>query len=56
VYAREIFDDCLVAIERWRPQGTEEYNYAYPLDEAGTKHPNVAEIFTPDYTLGEMAK
>jgi len=56
VYAREIFDDCLTAIEKWRPQGTEEFNYAYSVDEAGTKHPNVAEIFTPGYFLEEMAK
>ena len=27
VYAKEIFDDPLVAIEKWRPNGTEEYNY-----------------------------
>jgi len=56
VYAREIFDDCLVAIEKWRPIGTEEFNYAYTVDEAGTKHPNVAEIFTPSYFLEEMGK
>jgi len=56
VYAREIFDEGLVAIEKWRPQGTEEFNYAYPVDEAGTKHPNVAEIFIPSYFLEEMAK
>jgi dynein heavy chain len=47
VYAREIFDDVLVAIEKWRPSGTEELNYVYPADEAGTKHPDLASIFTP---------
>jgi len=56
VYAREIFDSGLTAIEKWRPLGTEEFNYAYPIDEAGTKHPNVAEIFTPSYTFDEIAK
>jgi len=48
VYSREIFDECLVAIEKWRPQGTEEYNYVYPFDEAGNKMANAAEFFTPE--------
>ena len=33
VYAREIFNDNLIAPERWRPYGTEELNYVYPADE-----------------------
>lgn len=56
VYSREIFDEILVAIEKWRPQGTEEFNYVYPADEAGTKHPNVAEIFSPAFFIEEIAK
>lgn len=51
VYAKEIFDDVLVGIEKWKPIGTEEFNYQYPADEANTKHPNLHEIFNPDYFL-----
>jgi dynein heavy chain len=56
VYAKEIFEDALVAPEKWRPYGTEEFNYVYPADEANTKHPNVAELFNPDYFMGEIQK
>lgn len=56
VYAKAIFEDSLVALEKWRPQGTEEYNYMYPADEANTKHPDIASIFTPDYFLQEINK
>jgi len=56
VYAKEIFDDNLVALERWRPEATEEYNYIYPADEANTKHPDIASIFTPDFFLQEIQK
>jgi hypothetical protein len=41
VYAKEIFDESLVAIEKWRPIGTEEVNYQYPADEANNKHPDI---------------
>jgi hypothetical protein len=41
VYAKEIFDEGLVAIEKWRPIGTEEVNYQYPADEANNKHPDI---------------
>lgn len=54
VYAKEIFDDGLVGLERWKPVGTEEFNYIYPADEANTKHPDLASIFTPDYFLSEI--
>lgn len=54
VYAKEIFEDALVAPEKWRPGGTEEFNYVYPADEANTKHPNVAELFNPEYFMGEI--
>lgn len=56
VYSGEIFNDILVAIERWRPTGTEEFNYVYPCDEAATKHPMVAELFTPAHFIEEMGK
>jgi dynein heavy chain len=56
VYAKEIFEDGLVALEKWRPIGTEEFNYVYPADEANTKHPDIASIFTPDYFLQEIQK
>jgi dynein heavy chain len=56
VYAKEIFDEGLIAIEKWRPQGTEEFNYVYPVDEAAAKFPNVAEVFTPPYFLELMSK
>ena len=56
VYAKEIFDDPLVAIEKWRPNGTEEYNYQYPADEAGTKHPDIQSLFTPQFYFDEVTK
>jgi dynein heavy chain len=56
VYAKEIFDDMLVAIDKWRPIGTEELNYVYPADEAGTKHPDLASIFTPQFFCEEIGK
>lgn len=55
-YAKEIFDDNLIAPERWRPNGTEEYNYIYPADEANTKHPDLASIFNPEYFTQEIYK
>jgi dynein heavy chain len=39
VYAKEIFNDNLIAPERWRPYGTEEMNYMYSADEQNIKHP-----------------
>lgn len=51
VYAKEIFEDSLIAIEKWRPVGTEEYNYIYPADEANTKLMSPAELYTPEYFL-----
>jgi len=56
VYAKEIFEDSLIAPEKWRPIGTEEYNYVYPADEANTKHPNVAELFNPEYFMEIIQK
>jgi len=53
-YAKEVFEDGLIAPERWRPQGTEEFNYIYPADEANTKHPDLASIFNPEFFLTEI--
>ena len=51
-----MFEDNLIAPERWRPSGTEEFNYIYPADEANTKHPDLASIFNPEYFLQEIQK
>lgn len=37
VYANEIFNENLVLAEKWKPPGTEELNYGYPIDEAQLK-------------------
>jgi len=39
VYCKELFTDELIAIEKWRPAGTQEYNYQYTIDEANVKSP-----------------
>ena len=51
-YAKEIFCDDLVQIEKWRPKGTEGFNYHYPIDEAAFKDNEASSIFTPDFFLG----
>jgi len=53
VYAKEIFDDELIAPEKWRPKGAIGSNdYGYPIDEAASKNlTDSASIFTPDYFL-----
>lgn len=48
VYAKEIFNDALIAPERWRPYGTDDLTYVYPADEAAVKVDPVA-LFTPEY-------
>ena len=53
-YAREIFNDNLIAPERWRPYGTEELNYAYPADEQNVKHPDPSQLFTPEFFYEEI--
>ena len=50
VYVKEIFDDLLVGPEKWRPLGTEEYNYVYPADEK-TNLQNLDQLYSPDYFL-----
>jgi len=33
VYAKEIFNEALIAPDRWRPHGTDDLTYVYPADE-----------------------
>jgi dynein heavy chain len=59
VYANEIFVDHLIAPERWRPVGTEEFNYIYPFDEGNTRNPDpnfAANTFMPSVFLEEIQK
>ena len=55
VYAKEIFNDNLIAPERWRPYGTEELNYFYSADEQNVKHPDPSQLFTPEFFYEEVA-
>lgn len=54
VYAKEIFNDNLIAPERWRPYGTEDLNYFYPADEQNVKHPDPSQLFIPDFFYEEI--
>jgi dynein heavy chain len=55
-YAKEIFNDNLVLPERWKPYGTDDLNYSYPIDEAAFKpSQEPASIFTPDYFYKEIS-
>jgi len=47
VYCKDVFNDDLVAIERWRPVDTQEYNFQYVFDEANIK-PDQAAFLTPE--------
>ena len=49
VYAKEIFNNNLIALEKWRPYGSEDFNYSYPADEANIKHPDPSTVFTPEF-------
>jgi dynein heavy chain len=55
VYAKEIFNEALVAPERWRPYGTDDLTYVYPADEAAGEHPDPSQLFTPAYFYEEIA-
>jgi len=37
VYCKDVFNDELVSIERWKPLGTAEYKFLYPFDETNIK-------------------
>lgn len=58
VYAKDVFNEELVNSERWRPTGTEDLNYAYPIDESAIKNQEQAAYFTPvvfgEEILGKM--
>lgn len=55
VYAKEIFNDGLVALEKWKPNNTDDtMNYSYPFDEAAFKHPDLTQVFTPQYFYEEI--
>jgi len=41
-------------MERWRPPGTQEFNYQYTIDEANVKSPEQAAFFTPDFFLVDI--
>jgi len=49
-YAKEIFNENLiVANETWKPYGTEELGYGYPIEEQNIRHPDPSQLLTPDY-------
>jgi hypothetical protein len=48
VYAKEIFEEPLVDVDRWKPNNTDDtMNYMYPFDETAFKHPDPTQVFTP---------
>ena len=49
VYAKEIFNDGLIAPEMWKPPGTDEDKYGYPADEQQFKGPDPYLQFTPAF-------
>jgi len=49
VYASEIFNENLIQNERWRPYGTGDLNYSYPIDEANNRQPDQHLLFDPEY-------
>lgn len=55
VYAKEIFNNNLISSDRWRPYGTDDYNYVYSADEANIKHPDPSQVFTPDFFYEQIA-
>jgi len=55
VYAKEIFNERLIAPDKWRPFGTEELTYVYPFDELSAKHPDPSSLFTPPHFYEEIA-
>jgi hypothetical protein len=54
VYTKEIFNDDLVAIDKWKPCGTEQSNYGYILDEAASAKTDIATVWTPDVFKTEL--
>lgn len=54
VYAKEIFNDSLVQPESWKPVGTDELGYGYPVEEQNIRHPDPSQLLTPDYFYREL--
>ena len=53
VYAKEIFHDGLIVLDKWKPPCTDELNYAYPADEANIKQ-LPEDVFTPSFFFEEI--
>jgi len=50
VYCNEIFNEELIAIEKWRPGPDVDQRYTYPADEINLKSPaDQAAVFHPDW-------
>lgn len=55
VYSNEIFQDELIAPEKWRPGMEIDPKYQYPADEQNVKSPqDQAMLFNPEYFLSEI--
>lgn len=54
VYAKEIFNDNLIQPESWKPVGTEDLGYGYPIEEQNIRHPDPSQLLTPDYFYKEI--
>jgi len=54
-YAKEIFNEELVAVEQWKPKGTENINakYGYPFNEAEIKG-SEGSMFRPEDFLEKI--
>lgn len=53
VYAKDVFGDEVIAIEKWRPVDTQEFNFQYPLDETNIK-PDQASFLQPDVYYNDI--
>jgi dynein heavy chain len=47
-YTKEIFNDELVAIDKWKPVGTEQQNYGYLVDEGANQKNDMSLLWTPE--------
>jgi len=54
VYAKEIFNENLIAPESWKPTGTEELGYGYPVEELNIRHPDPSQLLIPEYFSREI--
>mmetsp|Transcript_75525 Transcript_75525/g.104474 ORF Transcript_75525/g.104474 Transcript_75525/m.104474 type:complete len:703 (+) Transcript_75525:4618-6726(+) len=53
IYAKDIFDEDLIASENWRPKGTDEYHYHYPSIENTGKQID-ASLYDPQFFYSEI--